>query len=186
MRRLQAEIGAFIRNRIPLTDRELTSMTAYEIFQLAFAALAGVSEVGGNNRGKLVEMMQYTVGINPGDPWCMAAAQTAIRFTELVSGKTCPIVSGGHCLTVVRQSPAAVVKLPNHGDLIVWRHRGTQNGHVEGIIDIAYPVAYTVGGNTSTGPGIDRDGDTTALRMRRLDRPEGELEIAAFLRPFSI
>lgn len=186
-RKLKPELATLIRSRIPLSDVELVVTPPSELFQMAYAALEGIRE-DGKNAGKEVEMIQYSVGLSPGDAWCMAAAQCAIRFVELTLGITSPVASGGHCLTVARQSPPNVImNSPMQGDLIIYQHGDTDNGHVEGIMEIySDKFAFTMGANTSSGPGINRDGDGVFFRMRSLKFPEGNMKIYCFIRPFPI
>lgn len=185
-RKLKAELSNMMRSRIPLTDKEIQATEPWELFQMALAALEGIREEGGNNRGKWVEMIQYAVGLSRGDAWCMAACQAAVRFVELWKGIQSPLCASGHCLTVFKNSKDCQVKTPEEGDLIVYQHGDTQNGHVEGIVEIYRGLfAFTMGGNTSSGPGIEREGDGEFFRMRTLRGPTGDMKIYGFLRPFS-
>lgn len=187
-RKISAVISKFIRARIPLTDEQLDKQNATEIFCLAMRAMEGIMESGGNNRGPLVAEILKTIGLPSGTSWCMAMIQTALRFAELYSGDTSKVVSSGHCLTTYRDSPAAC-KVPTTslraGDLIIFQHGKTEDGHVEGVTgSLQGLLAYTVGGNTSAGVGVNRDGDGVYHRMRSLVKPEGDMTIFGILRPF--
>lgn len=187
-RKLKAELSALMRSRIPLTEQELAAASAADLLMMAYAALEGIRETG-DNRGRFVEMIQYTVGLKPGDSWCMAAAQTAVRFVELYKGIISSLPVGGHCLTVLKNSPPTnqVQKTdkPRPGDLIVYQYGDTSNGHVEGIVSIYQEkFAFTMGGNTSSGPGVNSNGDGVFYRMRSLRVPGGDMRIAGFVRPF--
>lgn len=187
-RKLKSELSNMIRSRIPLTDKEIAACDPTELYQMAYAALEGTREATGKNDGKVVEMIQYSVGLKKGDSWCMAAAQAALRFVELWTGKISSIAVGGHCLTVYKQSPANQIKpteKPQQGDMIIYQHGSTSNGHVEGIIEIYKDAfAFTMGGNTSAGPGVERNGDGVYARMRTLRGPTGDMKIFGFLRPY--
>lgn len=183
-RKLKAELSNLIRSRIPLTDAEVAACDPTDLFQMALVALEGIREVGSNG-GKWVEMIQYTVALSKGDAWCMAACQAAVRFVELYAGKTSPLAVGGHCLTVFKQSENCRVTVPEEGDLIVYQHGDTNSGHVEGIIEIYKGLfAFTMGGNTSSGPGVVSEGDGEYFRMRTLRGPTGNMKIYGYLRPF--
>jgi hypothetical protein len=185
-RKLKAEMSKIIRNRIPLTDKELVQMTPSELFQAAYAALEGIRERTGKNDGTEVEMLQYTVGLKKGDAWCMAAAQTACRFVELWLGITSEMYVSGHCLTTYKNSKSCQVASPEEGDLIIYQHGDTTSGHVEGIQELGFRslYAYTMGGNTSSGPGVNSDGDGVYYRMRSLRGQTGDMKIYGYLRPF--
>ena len=151
---------------------------------MALAALEGVREVG-NNQGKWVEMIQYTVNLSKGDAWCMAACQAAVRFVELTLGIQSKLAVGGHCISVFKQSSDCQVAVPEEGDLIVYQHGDSFKGHVEGIIEIYKGLfAFTMGGNTSSGPGVESEGDGQYFRMRTLRGPTGTMKIYGYLRPF--
>ena len=184
-RHLKSELSEMIISRIPLLRGELSQVAPKELFQMAYAALEGIREAG-NNAGKWVEMIQYTVGLNRGDAWCMATAQTAIRFVELQTRIDSKLFASGHCLTVFANSKECQVTKPEQGDLIIYQHGKTQSGHVEGIIDLYKDrFAFTMGGNTSSGPGVSTEGDGVFFRMRSLSSPGGDLSIKGFLRPFA-
>ena len=187
MRKIPNELADMMRARIPLTDSELAHIEAKHIFRMAAAALEGTRELTGKNDGRTVELIQKTVGLSKGDPWCMAAVQSALAFAEKWSGKSSGIASGGHCLTVHKDSPGAQIAKADvmSGDIIIYRHGQTTNGHAESIITMtAWMVAFTMGGNTSPGPGIEREGDGEFFRMRSLTNPIGTMGIHGILRPF--
>lgn len=69
------------------------------------------------------------------------------------------------------------------GDLILWQHGDTVQGHV-GIVIAALQNGYlTVEGNTSDSLGIDREGDGVFVKLR----PKGgtsKMKQLGFLRAF--
>lgn len=186
-RKLKAELLKFIRSRIPLTDKEHDEVAKNEpnlLVSIAAQAMAGIIEEGGNNAGKLVEMIQYAGGGSRGQAWCMYLVQAAIRYVELHSGYASPIfVSGGVKTTADRSPTVTKGNLVVSGSIICWLHGSGPQGHAGIITDVAEGLYFTVEGNTSNGVGINRDGDGVYHRMRR-QGGEGKMKLYAILTPF--
>ena len=69
--------------------------------------------------------------------------------------------------------------------MIIYEHGVSQLGHVEGIIQLYQEAfAYTMGCNTTSGPGIEVDGEGAYFKMRTLLGPVGDMKIYGYLRPF--
>lgn len=156
-------------------------------FLVQFAlGYVGVTELTGHNDGPEVEMFQRAVDmVAAGEPWCMCFAQFCIQQTEQQYGFVAPIMRSEHCLTVWQQSQPLVVFPPYPGCLALWIHPGTTKGHV-GIVtgvDLASQTFSTVEGNTSAGPGLDRDGGGVYEKIRSLGGEPGFM-LLGFLDPF--
>ncbi len=187
-RKLTGTLADAMLGGIPIPISQLVLLPPTQIFMYGYASLEGTREATGRNDGLIVEEIQKTVGLSKGDSWCMAAAQAAIRLAENLSKKISPVYASGHCLTVMRKSIGAQIPLskkPAEGDIIIFQHGDTESGHCEGIIKLAPPkIAFTMGGNTSGNPGVDRDGNGVFFKMRDLGQTTGAMHIVGYVRPF--
>jgi hypothetical protein len=157
----------------------------------------GTTEVGGNNKGQIVEKFQKTVDSKAqGEAWCMAAVQTWCVWTKNYFDTCHPplkdtiklaIYPSEHCLTVWNKTdPRCRIKSPTPGCVIIWRHGQTTNGHT-GIFVEMLPNGKmkTIEGNTGDGKGVVRDGDGVYFRERSLTG-EGDMKVVGFIDPFLI
>ncbi len=157
----------------------------------------GTTEVGGNNKGQIVEKFQKTVDSKAqGEAWCMAAVQTWCVWTKNYFDTCHPplkdtiklaIYPSEHCLTVWNKTdPRCRIKSPTPGCVIIWRRGQTTNGHT-GIFVEMLPNGKmkTIEGNTGDGKGVVRDGDGVYFRERSLTG-EGDMKVVGFIDPFWI
>lgn len=151
----------------------------------------GIREQGGNNHGKLVELIQSTIGGADGESWCMSAVQSVIAIVEKLTERKSPIIASEHCLTVWRESPleCRVAKIPLPGALCIWQHGKSENGHM-GIVesyDSENGRMYLLEGNTESGLNskgeIIRDGGGFYRTNRSIVRT-GDMHVVGFLKPF--
>lgn len=155
----------------------------------------GVTEVGGNNRGQMVEMFQKSVdGRAFGEAWCMAFVQFCIKAVDDIAAssginsKPSPLFRSKHCLTVWNQSKELQMDKPKPGTLCIWQaHKDgkpTAQGHVGVVVGVNEDgTVLTVEGNTSAGDGVQREGDGVWLKRRHyLDDSGGSLRVKGFLR----
>lgn len=185
-RKLGQALANVMQSGIPLVQSQLETMTPAEIFQLAGAALEGVRETGANT-GPVVNEIEQVVQLSPGDSWCMAAVQAALRFAENTTGKASTIYASGSCLDTWDNSPKNQISKsfkPNEGDIIIYQHGSTRNGHTEIVIKVMGTLALVMGGNTSAAPGVNANGDGEYFRIRSLTVPAGDMHIVGYLRPF--
>lgn len=139
----------------------------------------------GDNKGKEVEMFQKAVdGVAAGEPWCCAFIQFCIKQIEEKHKIECLVYKSEHCMTVFRNSSPKVVKVPQPGDLIVWRMGNTAAGHI-GIITKILPNGRveTIEGNTSDSTSVDRNGDGVFAKNRSLTGSDS-MRVMGFIRPF--
>ena len=160
------------------------------VFRLAAECCVGIREIGSNNGGPLVELMQQTIGSADHEPWCMSAVQTWLAYAERVTGVKSPIIAGEHCLTVWSDSPKEqrVRTVPGPGAIIIWRHGNTSSGHTG--VTCEQPsvsrIFSAVEANTESGNSggkIERDGGGVYYTKRSLDGA-GSMHIVGFLKPF--
>lgn len=157
----------------------------------------GIVEVGGANRGQMVERFQKAVdGVAQGEPWCAAfvwfCIKEAQRLASFIYGDAVhtntTLKLSEHVLTIWDKSPKEHrVFSPEPGDLILWQaykdSKPTSSGHIEIISNVldAHTVE-TIGGNTSGGPGVEREGDGVFSRTRIWQHRAGSLLHLGFLR----
>jgi hypothetical protein len=152
----------------------------------------GIQEVGGNNRGQIVEMFLRTSGLPPGSPWCLAFAQDCISRADQIAtlfGDTDghrKVPTGAHCLTFWNESsPEFRTPLPRPGSIVIWRHKGGAAGHAGVVVEALGSAFRSVEGNTSPGVGVNRDGDGVFLKSHSLE-PSGQLELMGFVHPWGL
>ena len=156
----------------------------------------GVTEIGGNNRGQLIEMFQRAVGgVANGQPWCMDFVQYCIAVVDDIfavgfgaESARSALFRSEHCLTVWNHSQELRLDKPKPGSLCIWqRHKDgkpTAQGHVGVVVGVnSDGTLLTVEGNTSAEDGVQREGDGVWLKHRRyLDENAGTMRVKGFLR----
>ncbi len=157
----------------------------------------GAKEIGGQNRGQIVEMFQRAVdGKAQGEPWCMAFVQFCLMAIDalcddltLTESVRHHVWKAEHCVTVWNLTPKACRHTkPQVGDLAIWQMydaegKPTTSGHT-GIVEKVLDEQNfgTVEGNT--GVGNQREGDGVALKNRNT-QGMGNLRLLGFLRPWA-
>lgn len=146
----------------------------------------GTVEVGGDNSGPDVERFQRAVNAHPNkEAWCADFVIFCIQQVEQKMGIKSKIYRTEHALDLIYGSPPdMLLKTPIPGAVIVWQHGDTTLGHA-GIVEAVAKDGNltTIEGNTSSGPGIQREGDGV---YRRLRSPIGTaaMHVIGFLKPF--
>lgn len=189
-RELHPEMTAWLDHKCAEpAHRALIEADARVCFLFAMRAMVGIREQGGNNRGRLVELIQETLGKAEGEPWCMSAVQTALAWAELRTAKPSPIFASEHCLTVWRNTPLSqrVKTSPLPGAIIIWQHAGTDSGHTGATNTIVTAGHFeALEGNTESGltaTGIVREGGGFYQTARSLEGA-GKMKLLGFLKPF--
>lgn len=192
------------------TDLEAPAMTAPVKITLTPAHKAallveeatrwlGVQEVGGNNRGQLVELFLKSCKLGAGNPWCMAAVQTWVahvdRIAALLDPSAAPskMARGAHCTTVWLSTPVSLLTPPadkdgrplgRPGDVAIWRQVGGNAGHTGVVKAVNLNGSFTtIEGNTSSGRVDERDGDGIFLKTHTPAEP-GKLRLVGFISPW--
>lgn len=146
------------------------------------ARYLGIEEMGGDNRGPLVEAFQKAVdGKAQGEPWCAAFVAYCIQET----GVPHTLKLSEHVLTLWKSNPHAQRKEPAPGLVVCWQKQGTTLGHAGIVEDVDGFNFTTLEGNTSGGAGLDRNGDTVARKARSLGNT-GSFQLLGFLDPWAI
>ncbi len=190
-RELRPEMIKFLDNKLAdngLFQHALGQKDARTIFRLAAQVCVGIREVGGNNRGPMVTLIQDTVGGPDHVAWCLSFVQTCIAYAELRTGKSSPVFGTEHCMTCWQETPVAqrVRKVPLAGAIAIWRHGSGPSGHT-GIVescdgDTFFAYEANTGSGMSDGE-IVREGDGVYYTHRALD-PVGNMQLMGFIRPF--
>ena len=153
----------------------------------------GIQEVGGNNRGQLVDIFLKTTGLPAGNPWCMAFVQFCIDHVDdmatLLNPKTAitGIFKSDHCMTVWQETPFALKgSIPLPGSVVIWEKRGSSSGHT-GIVTSSDPntaTFKTIEGNTSPAAGtVEREGDGVYAKSHTL-RGGATMDLVGFIYPW--
>ena len=163
---------------------------ARSLLNYAAEACVGIREVGGNNKGPLVQEIQKTVDNKASsEAWCMAFVQTMLAYVEKKLGVKSPIFESEHCLTVWGKTSKVqrVKSIPLPGAIIIWQHGKTTNGHTGFVMEFAGKTFEAVEGNTESGivgDKVVRDGGGV-YRTIRSTKKNGDMTIVGYLKPFA-
>lgn len=187
IREIKPDLVNYFNNKLAgngLAQYAAREKDARLLFGLAMESAVGIVEVGGNNSGPLVQLIQRTVGGASKEPWCMALVQSALAYAELLTQVKSPIAVSEHCMTVWRETPEIqrVKASPLKYAIVIWRHGNTDSGHTGCAVESDHRQWFrTVEGNTN-GDG-SRDGDGVYYKKRDWIR-NGDLIRVGFLKPF--
>ncbi|MBS1562357.1 MAG: hypothetical protein JSS89_12190 [Bacteroidetes bacterium] len=144
---------------------------------LVAMAQVGVVERTGHNDGRQVEAYQRSVALGSGNPYCWAGQYWS--FLQVTPAP--PILKTGLCSAgwsdALRRGTATVYRV-QRGDLLVWKHLGGPQGHVERSTtdELRGGWVRTVAFNTTSGSaGDQRDGGGVYLRARNIRHPLGRM-----------
>lgn len=197
-REIKQEMVDFIDGKLSgnaLAKAAIENKNARLLFRLAVESCVGIREATGNNDGKMVELIQETVGGASGEPWCMGLQQTCIAYAELKCDVVSLIPVSELCSYVWANTPKfmRVKKIPGPGALAIWgdldpRGRLKASGHVEMVTAYYEDGTFdAIGGNTSgtTKPGaeVNRDGNACVYTKRSI-KPTTKRKLLGFLKPF--
>lgn len=159
---------------------------ARKVMLFAAQACVGETEVGGNNRGKFVQLVQKTSdGYAGGEAWCMSFVQSMVAYAEVKTGVQSSLFTSEHCMTTWRKSKAAdrVKKIPAPGAIIIWQKGSSESGHTGFVAEYLDKKMTTVEGNT--GSNNMRDGDGVYSKTRST-KAEGTMKVVGFIIPFPL
>lgn len=160
----------------------------------------GMTEVGGNNRGQVVERFQRAVdGKASGEPWCAAFALFCVDMVDglaaiIGGGEPSALYRSEHVQTIWLRSPETLrLPRPQPGCMMLWQHwkggQPTQAGHIAVVAEVVDEhTVRTLEGNTGApmglGQGVEREGDGVYERVRSI-RGTGPMRVKGFLRAWS-
>lgn len=168
--------------------------TSYEALIRIASSFVGTVEVGGNNRGPVIEMFQKSVGpVAWFQPWCASFVWHCIKAVEMGAvGPICPLKLTAHVMTIWNTAPAKTKKKYGApGYLMVWRKFGPDGkalpeGHI-GIVEqrVGGTVYQCIEGNTGPTEGIQREGDGVYRKVRN-SGAAGAMRCVGFLDPWAV
>lgn len=148
-------------------------------------ACSGVTEVGGENRGRLVELFQTSVNRPEGQSWCLDFVQACIAYVEAVKGIQSPLIATEGCMDLWQKSAAANPERP--GDVVIWQFGTAWQGHCGILISRDLMHYHTIEGNTSPSREQDsaevRNGDGVYFKNRPVGGMRPFIQ-KGFVRPF--
>ncbi len=190
-RHIKTEMITYIDKKLTgngLADHALKTGDARLMMRLAAQVCVGIREVGGNNTGPMVTLIQETVGGPDHVAWCMSFVQTCIAYAEFRCRVQSPVFASEHCQTVWNETPIAqrVKFSPLAGAIAVWKHGTSSSGHT-GIVDSCDTKTFhAFEGNTESGivnGKVERDGGGIYWTSRSL-AGNGDMHLLGFLKPF--
>ena len=146
----------------------------------------GVKEQG-HNRGVEVTKYLASVGLKAGNPYCAAGQYWCFwqAAEELkLSKDLIPIARTGSTQIMYMDAKKRGERTdynPSVDDLLFWRV-DKNKGHVERVVEVKNAGwVRTVGFNTSSGNGSQRDGDGVYYRNRNIYHPVGRLTVRGLI-----
>lgn len=156
-----------------------------DLLQIVAHSCVGVTEVGGDNKGPLVELFQSAVSRPAGQSWCLDFLQACIAYVEVETGALSPLPATELCMDLWNRSKVIMgTDTPWPGDIVIWQLGETIHGHTGLIVGMDSLRFQTVEGNTSPAAGIERNGDGVFLKNRAKGGSKTFKEVG-FLRVFA-
>lgn len=145
-----------------------------------------IREVGGNNKGKWVGIIQGVIGVfNPkgtGDAWCKSTMQIIVAFLEDYFQVESPVIASEHCMTT-NNAAKKVAGLWSAkcevGTMFEFQSGTSTSGHTGLVVKIVGEKMETIEGNT--GSGSLNDGDGLYYRTRHQTK-NGNFTTRGFVR----
>lgn len=173
--------------------REKDRERARTLIVLVAQSLVGIREVGGNNKGHEVELIQETIGRAESESWCMSFDQTVLAYVEFKLGITSPIPPSESCDFVWTHTDTLqrVRAIPLGGAFVLWGHYDSgghyKGGHTGIVMSANADMFDAIEGNTMGGLGthdrVIRDGGGV-YHTRRSMAGNGDMRVRGFLKPF--
>jgi hypothetical protein len=192
VRKIEKELVDFIDKKLEkngLAQDALARKDARALMVQAASALVGIKEATGRNDGKMVKLLQETVGGASGEPWCASMIQSLIAYAEVKTGKKSPIIASELCFAMWHKSPktSRVKLLPLAGAIAIWNDVGKTTGHTEMVLSCDGQIFQAVGGNTggTTTPGepVEANGNGVYYTVRSMKGTK-KRALLGFLKPF--
>lgn len=171
-RRCPAALAAF------LDSKNLQAAHPTQILVEAAQACVGICEVGGDNKGPMVELFQSAISRPLEQSWCLDFVQAMVSYVELKTGITSSLAATELVLNLwdCEKGYSEVIQ-PQAGDIVIWQFKGTVHGHC-GIVTGSDDTHWlTIEGNTSDSVDIDRNGDGVYEKRRQKGGSKTMLEL---------
>lgn len=146
-------------------------MSLIECVLSAAAKEVGVTEVGGNNRGKRVEQYLASTGLGPGNPWCAAFVSFVLLEAGIDDGPrsadTWALEAWAKKHDCLYNESISNREQPKRGDIFLLLNSSNRPIHTGFVVDVKGDGTFTtIEGNT--GIKSDTDGDGVARKLRRV------------------
>jgi len=140
---------------------------------------------------EIIKTFQSIISKPVNQPWCVDFVQYCVREIDKSFGTKTILFPTESAFMLWQKTPAiARVQVPEPGCIMVWEHFNgdtpTPLGHagiVRELVDSGYVL--TCEGNTTPGPGIDREGDGVYLKRRQIKVTTGNMRTLGFLLPWA-
>jgi hypothetical protein len=194
VRELEKEMFDYLEKKLAkngLYQDALKRKDPRTIMGLAAMALVGIQEATGRNDGKMVKLIQLTVGGANGEPWCAALVMTCIAFAEEKTGIKSEVFPSELCYAVWTKTPKRlrVKKIPAQFAIAIWKDVGKTTGHMEFVVSCDGVNFQGVGGNTSgtvdPSQPVNREGNGVFYTSRSMKSSKTR-ELLGFIRPFEL
>lgn len=191
MRKIEPEMFQFFEDKLKshgAAQIAIAEKNARNLFIYAAEVCVGIREHGGNNQGRMVRLIQETVGRAEGEAWCMSFVMTCLAYVEQKLGVISPVVPSEHCMTVWNQTPKTmrVKTSPKAGAIVIWRRGEGPAGHTGILTEWKRTTFEAVEGNTESGNAggvVERDGGGV-YQTERNRSGTGSMKVIGFLKPF--
>lgn len=187
--RVLMEEKIFPNGRIPdaFIDQDVQQMVI--LTSIGLESLA-IREVGGNNRGNKVGLIQDIIGPyasnGTGDAWCMSTVQVVIAFIEDFIGVESPVLdSEGVTVTwkAAQKIPGLFTETPEVGTAFALQYGTKWQGHTGTVLQLLAALKMrTFEGNT--GADSIRDGSGAFFRTRGQKTFGGTTVVRGFIRVY--
>lgn len=191
MRLIEKDLVKFIDEKLKLNgmaQQAIKDRNPRALLIEAARACVGIREIGGNNKGPMVELMQETLGRAGREAWCMSGVQSWIAYAEQKTGLLSPVYPSEHCLTVWNNTPKnqRVKFMPLPGAICIWRHGTSTSGHTGIILGCDDKIMQLVEANTEAGivgSEVVREGGGIYV-TERSRKGSGSMKVVGWIKPW--
>jgi len=169
MRKIEPAMVAWIDKKLALNgaaQKAIADKDARSLMIYAAESCVGIREIGGNNRGPMVQLIQETVVRAENEAWCMSFVMTMIAYAEVKTGVKSPLKATESCADLRKNTPKSqwVKAVPAPGAIVIWL-KSNGLGHTGIMTEWKGKTMLTVEGNTESGLNpkgeVERDGGGT-------------------------
>lgn len=141
----------------------------------------------------MIEAFQSVIGKPMHQSWCVDFVQYCVTEVDKKFLVQSVLFKTESALHLWNETPkVARLSIPEPGCIMLWQHFGADGrplweGHA-GIVreSLSADIVLTVEGNTSPGPGIQREGDGVYMKRRHVKVSEGPMRTLGFLLPWAV
>ncbi len=192
-RHIEKELFNYIDERLRDSEEAQDAIKYFDarlLMVCAAGALVGVREATGHNDGKMVSLIQETVGGHSGEPYCVAGVMSCLAYTEVKLSVTSPLMATEHAQTLWKKTPVdlRVKHFPAPGAIAIWGDVGKASGHAE-IVRLAeanqfYGIGFNTSGASKPGGVVNREGNGVYYTTRSYGST-AKRKLLGFIKPFA-